>query len=248
MNGASPGSAGINGAPSGGPGVNGATPGRAGVNGLDRPLPAGLRHLDELAGPLAALRADAPRLERWGRRLAGVLTGGARLLAAGNGGSAAQAAHLSSELVGRYRDDRPAFSAIALCAETSAVTAIGNDYGIEEVFARQVRAHGRPGDVLVVLSTSGHSANVLAAVEAAGAAGMTTWALCGLRDCPLAGACDDALCVESPHTATVQEIHLIAIHLLCAAFDHALEPALGGAGARVEPALPGAGVRAGALR
>jgi len=201
------------------------------VSRLDRPLPAGLRHLDALAGPLAALRADAPRLELWGRRLAGVLAGGGRLLAAGNGGSAAQAAHLTSELVGRYRDDRPPFSAIALCAESSAVTAIGNDYGVEEIFARQVRAHGRPGDVLVVLSTSGRSSNVLAAVEAADAAGMATWALCGSRDCPLAAACDDALCVESPHTATVQEVHLIAIHLVCAAFDHALEPALPAAGA-----------------
>ena len=204
---------------------------------FERPLPAGLRHLDELAGPLAALRAEAPRLELWGRRLAEVLAGGGRLLAAGNGGSAAQAAHLTSELVGRYRDDRPAFSAIALCAESSAVTAIGNDYGIEEVFARQVRAHGRPGDVLAVLSTSGRSANVLAAVEAADMAGIATWALCGSRDCPLAAACDDALCVESPHTATVQEVHLIAIHLICAAFDHALEQA-----------MPGVGAGAGALR
>ena len=204
---------------------------------FDRPLPAGLRHLDELTGPLAALRADAPRLELWGRRLAEVLAGGGRLLAAGNGGSAAQAAHLTSELVGRYRDDRPAFSAIALCAETSAVTAIGNDYGIEEVFARQVRAHGRPGDVLVLLSTSGHSANVLAAADAANASGIATWALCGTGDCPLARACDDAVCVESPHTATVQEVHLVAIHLLCAAFDHA-----------VEQAMPGVGAGAGLLR
>jgi len=136
-----------------------------------RPLPAGRGHLDELAAPLAALRADAPRLELWGRRLAAVLVQGGRLLAAGNGGSASQASHLTSELVGRYRDDRPPFSAIALCAESSAVTAIGNDYGIEEVFARQVRGHGRPGDVLVLLSTSGASPNVLAAADAGVQAG-----------------------------------------------------------------------------
>ena len=189
---------------------------------FSRPLPAGRRHLDELAGPLEALYADAPRLELWGRRLVAVLAGGGRLLAAGNGGSASQAAHLTSELVGRYRDDRPPFSAIALCAESSAVTAIGNDYGIEEVFARQVRAHGRPGDVLVALSTSGRSANVLAAVEAANGCGIVTWALTGRPGNPLAERCDDALCVDSPHTATVQEIHLIAIHLMCAALDHAL--------------------------
>jgi D-sedoheptulose 7-phosphate isomerase len=185
--------------------------------------PVGRDHLAELGGPLAALEADAPRLERWGRRLAGVLTAGGRLLAAGNGGSASQAQHLTSELVGRYRDDRPPFSAIALSAEPSAVTAIGNDYGIEEVFARQVRGHGRPGDVLVALSTSGRSANVLAAVDAALDAGLTTWALTGRPGNPLAERCDDALCVDSAHTATVQEIHLIAIHLVCAEVDHALE-------------------------
>jgi D-sedoheptulose 7-phosphate isomerase len=187
-----------------------------------RPLPAGLRHLKELERPLAALSADSVKLELWGRRLAALLTGGGRLLAAGNGGSASQAAHLTSELVGRYRDDRPPFSAIALCAESAAVTAIGNDYGIAEVFARQVRAHGRPGDVLVALSTSGRSANILAAVDAAQSAGLATWTLSGRPGNPLALACDDALCVDSPHTATIQEIHLIAIHLLCAAVDMAL--------------------------
>jgi D-sedoheptulose 7-phosphate isomerase len=191
-------------------------------------LPAGRRHLAELEAPLAALAADAPRLELWGRRLAAVLVAGGRLLAAGNGGSASQAAHLTSELVGRYRDDRPPFSAIALCAESSAVTAIGNDYGAEEVFARQVRGHGRPGDVLVALSTSGRSANVLAAVEAANHAGLTTWALSGRPGNPLAARCDDALCVDSPHTATIQEIHLIAIHLLCAAVDQALTSGIAG--------------------
>ncbi len=185
-------------------------------------LPAGRRHLAELAGPLAALEYEAGRLDLWGRRLARVLLAGGRLLAAGNGGSASQAAHLTSELVGRYRDDRPPFSAIALCAESSAVTAIGNDYGLAEVFARQVRGHGRPGDVLVALSTSGRSANVLAAVDAAQACGLRTWGLTGRPGNPLAEACDEALCVDSAHTATIQEIHLIAIHLLCAAVDQAL--------------------------
>jgi phosphoheptose isomerase len=193
------------------------------VTRFARPLPAGRRHLDELVAPLAALHADAPRLELWGRRLANVLTSGGRLLAAGNGGSASQAAHLTSELVGRYRDDRQPFSAIALCAESAAVTAIGNDYGVEEVFARQVCGHGRPGDVLVALSTSGRSANVLAAVDAAHQRGLVTWALCGRPSSPLATRCDDALCVDSPHTATIQEIHLIAIHILCAAVDVALD-------------------------
>jgi D-sedoheptulose 7-phosphate isomerase len=189
---------------------------------MTRPLPAGRRHLAELELPLRALYDDAPRIERWGAELAGVLRAGGRLLAAGNGGSAAQAQHLTAELVGRYRDDRPAFSAIALCAEPSCVTAIGNDYGIEEVFARQVRAHGRPGDVLVALSTSGTSPNIVAAAGAAAEAGMQTWALTGRPGNPLAAEADDCVCVDTPHTATVQEIHLIAIHLLCAAFDEAL--------------------------
>ena len=193
------------------------------------PLPAGRRHLDELTGPLAALHGDAPRLEGWGRHLAHVLAGGGRLLAAGNGGSAAEAQHLTAELLGRYRDDRPPFSAIALCAEGPAVTAIGNDYGLEEVFARQVRAHGRPGDVLVALSTSGASPNVLAAVDAANAAGITTWALTGRPGNVLASRCDAALCVNSPHTATIQEIHLVAVHLLCAAVDEAISGMLAGA-------------------
>src|SRR6185436_3987303 len=94
-------------------------------------LPAGSAHLDALMGPLASLYAETERLERWGRELADVLGGGGRLLAVGNGGSACQAQHLTSELVGRYRDDRVPFSALALCTETSALTAIGNDYGIE---------------------------------------------------------------------------------------------------------------------
>jgi D-sedoheptulose 7-phosphate isomerase len=182
-------------------------------------LPTGRTHLDALASSLEALYDETPRLSRWGRKLAEVLLGGGRLLAVGNGGSACQAQHLTSELVGRYRDDRPPFSGIALCTEVSALTAIGNDYGIEHLFARQVRGHGRPGDVLVALSTSGRSANVLAAVEAADDVGMTTWALTGPVGNPLADTVDDALCIGSPHTATVQECHLVAIHLLCAAFE-----------------------------
>jgi D-sedoheptulose 7-phosphate isomerase len=182
-------------------------------------------HLAALRAPLAALDGELARLDRWGAQLAAVLLEGGRLLAAGNGGSASQAQHLTSELVGRYRDERVPLSAIALCTEGPAVTAIGNDYGVEEMFARQVRAHGRPGDVLVALSTSGRSPNVLAAVEAARAGGMTTWALAGRPGTPLELACDDALCVDSAHTATIQEIHLITIHLLCEAVDASLEGA-----------------------
>ncbi len=190
-------------------------------------LPTGRDHLAALAGALASLEGEVEKVDAWGRHLAGVLVGGGRLLAVGNGGSAALAQHLTSELVGRYRDDRPAFSALALCAEGSSLTAITNDYGADEAFARQVRAHGRPGDVLVALSTSGRSPNVLAAVETAHEYALTTWALTGRRPNPLAEACDDAVCVDATSTATVQEIHQVVVHLLCAAFDCEVGASLG---------------------
>ena len=185
----------------------------------------GRNHLDALAAPLAALESDLGRIDRWGHDLARVLAGGGRLLAAGNGGSAAQAQHLTGELVGRYRDDRTPFSAIALCSDSTSVTAIGNDYGGDEVFARQVRAHGRAGDVLVALSTSGSSPNVLRAVEAAAEAGVTTWALTGRAPNALAECADEAIAIDAAYTPTVQELHLVCIHLLCAAVEvHAAAP------------------------
>jgi rfaE bifunctional protein nucleotidyltransferase chain/domain/rfaE bifunctional protein kinase chain/domain len=182
---------------------------------------AGVSHIDGLVSALGTL--DGDRVARWGHELAGVLAAGGRLLVAGNGGSAAQAAHLSAELVGRFGADRRALSALALHADTSTLTAVGNDYGFEEVFARQVAAHGRPGDVLMVLSTSGRSRNLLAAVHAARALGLHTWALTGPTPNRLAGACDDHLAV-SAGPANVQECHLVAVHLLCAAVDEALTP------------------------
>jgi D-sedoheptulose 7-phosphate isomerase len=137
----------------------------------------------------------------------------------GNGGSAAQAQHLTAELVGRYRHDRPPFSALCLSSETSSLTAIANDYPIEELFARQVEAHGRPGDVLVLLSTSGRSPNVLEAARRARAAGLQVWAMTGPRPNPLSEIAQESLCAEAPFTATVQELHLVALHVLCAAMD-----------------------------
>lgn len=185
-------------------------------------LPAGRAHLAALRRPLAQLESHVPRLDRWGEHLARVLAAGGRLLAVGNGGSAAQAQHLTSELVGRYRDERAPFSALALHTDSSTVTALANDYPPEELFARQVRAHGRPGDVLVALSTSGRSPNVLAAVAAAKDLAMTTWALTGRPLNPLLELAEDAIAVDAPYTATIQEIHQIAVHLLCAAVDVAV--------------------------
>jgi D-sedoheptulose 7-phosphate isomerase len=197
------------------------------------PSPGGCTHLtgaDHIASLTAALRsldAQLDVLDREGRLLADVLIGRGRMLAAGNGGSAAQAQHLTAELVGRYRADRPPFSAICLTAETSSLTAIVNDYPADELFARQVEAHGRPGDVLVLLSTSGRSPNVVAAARRAREAGMHVLAMTGPAPNPLAAAADEVVAIDSPWTATVQECHLVALHLLCASFDEAVlaEPA-----------------------
>jgi D-sedoheptulose 7-phosphate isomerase len=181
------------------------------------------RHCDDLMDALTRFRDCEPTTHRWGTQLARRLGRGARLLVAGNGGSAAQAQHLTAEIVGRYRDDRPPFSAIALHADTSSTTAIANDYGVEEVFARQTRAHGRDGDVLMLLSTSGASANLLTAATEAGRRGMGVWALTGPAPNPLAAASDEALCVAAPVAATVQELHLVAVHMICEAFDRAID-------------------------
>jgi D-sedoheptulose 7-phosphate isomerase len=191
-----------------------------------RPLPAGHDHLDQLSRALGALRGDVERLERWAATMHEVLTGGGRLLACGNGGSAEQAQHLTAELVGRYQDERQPLAAFPLTHDMAAVTAIGNDYGASQVFARQVRAHGRVGDLLVCLSTSGRSPNVIAAAQTAAEIGMTTWALTGPGPNPLADACADAITVDTPVTSTVQEVHLAAIHIICAAVDAAVRDGL----------------------
>lgn len=181
------------------------------------------KHFAALRSALARMEeAASARTESWGRHLAGVLDGGGRLLACGNGGSAAEAQHLTGELVGRFLHERRPLSAIALHTDTSALTAIGNDYGGHESFARQVFAHGRPGDVLIALSTSGASRNVVSAAKAAHEVGMTAWALTGPAPNTLAAVCDDAIAVEAPSVATVQEIHLALVHALCIAIDHAL--------------------------
>jgi phosphoheptose isomerase len=175
-------------------------------------------HLAALSPVLDALRHEADHLTAWGAELAGRLHAGGRLLAAGNGGSAAEAQHLTAELVGRFDGERRAFSAIALNAETSSITAIGNDYGFEEVFARQVRAHARPGDIVVLLSTSGRSRNLLLAAQAAADVGATTWALTGPGPNPLTTECDDSIALPGP-SANVQEAQLVAVHALCRVFD-----------------------------
>jgi D-sedoheptulose 7-phosphate isomerase len=184
-------------------------------------------HFSELAEALSAFREEAATLAGWGQRLAWILGRGGRLLVAGNGGSAAEAQHLTAELVGKLREDRMPLSAIALHADTSSLTAIGNDFGYAEVYARQVRAHGRPGDVLLLISTSGRSPNLLAAAEAATENGLRTWAFTGPAPNPLSQRCDRVLAVPSPESQVVQELHLVATHLLCGYVDAHLPAVLG---------------------
>ncbi|MBT1544743.1 D-sedoheptulose-7-phosphate isomerase [Curtobacterium aurantiacum] len=170
---------------------------------------------------IASLVDHRDHIAAWADDIAARLVAGRRLLAAGNGGSAAEAQHLTSELTGRFEGDRPAYSAIALHAETSAVTAIGNDYGYDQVFARQVSAHARAGDVVVLLSTSGKSPNLLRAAEAARAVGARSLALTGSGPNPLADLVDDAICIEGP-SANVQEAQLVLVHALCKAMEPTL--------------------------
>ena len=147
---------------------------------------------------------------------------GGTLLVCGNGGSAADAQHIAAEYVGRYLRDRRPLSALALHTNTSAVTAISNDYGFDAVFARQVRAHGRPGDILLALSTSGESANVLAAVMEAREIGMTSIGLCGAAGGAISNACDIAIDVPSDVTPRVQEMHILVGHILCGLVEEAI--------------------------
>lgn len=156
-----------------------------------------LDHLRAVTPALESLALNAGTLAGWGVEMADRLLAGRRLLAAGNGGSAAEAQHLTAELVGRFDGEREPFSAISLHAESSAVTAIANDYGFEHLYARQVSAHGRSGDILVLLSTSGRSPNLLRAVEAARSAGITTWALTGAGPNPLTECVDDYVAVDA---------------------------------------------------
>ncbi|KQX62760.1 SIS domain-containing protein [Angustibacter sp. Root456] len=178
-------------------------------------------HLDDLSSGLADLVRQEREVEEWGRRLARCLDGG-RLLVAGNGGSAAEAQHLTAELVGRFEGERRPLSAIVLHGDTSTVTAVCNDYGGDEVFARQVEAHGRPGDVLLLLSTSGRSANLLRAAERARGADVDVWAMTGPTPNPLARMADRVISVDAQSTSAIQEGHLVAVHALCAAVERAL--------------------------
>jgi D-sedoheptulose 7-phosphate isomerase len=183
-------------------------------------------HLRDLHTALDSLAGQAGELEEWGRHLARCLDGG-RLLVAGNGGSAAEAQHLTAELVGRFEDERRPLSALVLHGDSSTVTAVCNDYGHDEVFARQVQAHGRPGDVLLLLSTSGRSSNLLCAADRAHDCGLTVWALTGTAPNPLQDKADRAVAIDGRSTSAIQEAHLVAVHALCAAAERWLDAPAG---------------------
>lgn len=150
---------------------------------------------------------------------------GGRLLLAGNGGSAAECQHAAAEFVVRFHDTRRALPALALGADAAVLTALGNDLGFEHLFARQVEALGRRGDLLLVLSTSGRSPNLLRAAEVARSAGLVVFGLLGREAGPLGGRCDDAVTVPAEEVWLIQEAHLAMIHHLCAAVDRRLAAA-----------------------
>ena len=153
------------------------------------------------------------------------VTSGGKVLACGNGGSASDAQHFAAEFVGRFERERPELAAVALTTDSSVLTAIANDYDFKVVFSRQVRALGQPGDVLLAISTSGNSANVIAAIEAAHAREMVVVGLSGHGGGRMAQVLRDTdvhICVPSDRTARIQEVHILALHCLCDAVDSQL--------------------------
>lgn len=156
------------------------------------------------------------------RAVTDALKAGNKLLLIGNGGSAADAQHIAAEIVGRYKQERPGWAAIALTTDTSALTAIANDYGFEQVFARQVQGLARRGDVLFALTTSGRSPNILAALDAARGLGVTTIGFTGTKGESMRGSCDHLFVSPTDDTPVVQQIHMMAMHAICDEVEQAL--------------------------
>ncbi len=171
--------------------------------------------LRQAAQNLQRLEPLADALARVADAVSQALEAGHKLLLFGNGGSAAQAQHIAAEFVGRFQSERDPLPAVALTTDTSALTAIGNDYGFEEVFARQLRALAHPGDVALGISTSGRSPNVVRALEEAGRLGLLRVALTGPAASQAGRAADVCLQAPGPSTARIQEAHLVLLHTLC---------------------------------
>jgi len=173
----------------------------------------------ELGAGLEEVLARLDVLIRWGQEMGAAAALGQRLLVIGNGGSAAQADHFAAEMVGRFRRARAAISAIHLQAQVPTITALANDLDFQRASARALRAHGRPGDILLCLSTSGSSRNIVAAAREGQAMGVRTYALTGMDESPLTKVVDDCLAFEAGDVASIQELHLVAIHVLCDAIE-----------------------------
>ncbi len=202
--------------------------------------PSGLEHhtgriaiIDEhferhLEGVRRARESLGPTIAAGAQELIRALKAGNKILLCGNGGSAADAQHIAAELTGRYQTHRKALPAMALSTDSSAVTSISNDFGFDAVFARQVEAHGNPGDVLVAISTSGHSGNVVQAVRQAKGQGLFTLGLLGCQGGVIARLVDRAIVVPADETPHIQEIHITIGHILCALVDWAFRAEISG--------------------
>jgi D-sedoheptulose 7-phosphate isomerase len=182
-------------------------------------------HLKQSLAALERANIDAPMLATAGKiadAIVAALRAGKKLLIVGNGGSAADAQHIAAEIIGRYKQDRPGYAAIALTTDTSALTAITNDYGFERVFSRQVEGLGQRGDVLLALSTSGRSPNILAALRKARELGLVTIGFTGTKGQTMGADCDYLLIAPSDDTPVIQQIHLAVAHGLCDEIERAM--------------------------
>jgi D-sedoheptulose 7-phosphate isomerase len=189
---------------------------------LNDPIAA---HLESSRDALQRATQDAALLKTLHAIAAAIISAlgsGNKLLLIGNGGSAADAQHIAAEIVGRYKQHRPAWAAIALTTDTSALTAIANDYGFEQVFARQVEGLGQRGDVLLALSTSGRSPNILAALRTARQRGLVTIGFTGKGGETLGALCDHLFLSPSDDTPVIQQIHLTALHGICDVVERAM--------------------------
>lgn len=178
-----------------------------------------LAHVDRSAAAVASLRDQAERIGAISACVVGALQQGKKILTCGHGGSAADALHMSEELVGRYKGNRRSLPAVCLVADPTLMTCIANDFGFEALFPRQVEGLGQAGDVLVIFSTSGNGNGFQKAVDAAKAKGMKTIALLGKGGGPLKGRCDFELIVASDETARVQEAHTVVMHIILEAVE-----------------------------
>lgn len=197
-----------------------------GTTGLDLGAAPAQRYCAAIAAALEERRAvlataldrlchQSSNLAATAKLLVDTLSSGNKILVVGNGGSAAEAQHFATELVGRFRRERDAYAVLALTADTAVLTAVANDYGFRDVFARQVQAHGQRGDVLVAFSTSGESENLIQAAFTAHDRGLATVAVTGEHPSRLAGMADIAVRVPTSETALAQELHVVVLHLLC---------------------------------